>query len=1719
MEEDDRKLLSHFLQLSVQRKVRGFRLKHDLNISTAEEVKTANTRTFSSKESCNLPSDYIKAVNIIKELMNDRFDQDYNVRVKLVRNLEKILKVDSIFTCIIVVKLSELISDNNINVIKAIVDVLYNQIEGIISNLLLPYSIKQLLLEKEDSMIKLEESPNAEESRDENSVGDSWWDSEVCKELNLASSQSLNSLNSIVQLISKVIETYGNGGKISSKQDGKELFISNSFQVDDEWKKEQLYKKTLKLAFKILRICMINTNILQEVKPNLILETKSRVNHQYWDYPGNLDISQKNVSRVLVMQNTQLNGNYVYLNQFGCILPIEIVLCKSSVSVFEDIIKNISGSIEYSGRLFFRLRGNYYLNICYWIQFIGWLCSAKGIYLNKFISSIIEFSNELFNQDKEKDVEKMNAVKFVFQEELLRILASASTYDNVILIGEIVNILNKLGKKGNLYEIRQEAINKFSSKNAINNINDNHNNNLHVDDKNDSEGDAFPPIHAQKLRGMSTRYSYKKIRYDVDDGFYSISPQSVIEGVSWLFSTNSYSNVVDIAVNNFLNLKIPNNLFTSEDGGTDNRQKKNLELILNSSKFPWTNEFSPLDSNRGLNFDVKDEKRGLDGDCEREMKMLDDNLLALNYESRDIKQILASDSSISSNVDNEIVCSKKRTLSTFDLGDYSSNEDLEGLTNAINMGTWEELKNNSNSMKSILFSQIITSVLVSPAVDISADGLYKVSKTLLNNNQLMNIIKHGQLILTSWELLLKRINESENKDIIASDIERYGEGVNIAWSLLVERMVSAFDILFYKYKLLIRLVLSKKRSLLENKSDLKMEQVFIEILVSTLLSETKELLTNILLITNISDDEYSYEINEDYFVYLDDILYHDTLGLHNIQCMNDSSINNSDSSNASNSLRNINLILMLWIYNFVLEQRIQVIHNLFFRFYYLDSGVNDKGLIFEEVFQWIINEKDMENDIMNEEDDSQTFFDYNKLFIFCFNNFTKCISNFNAMSNVFLSQLKNLIINTPKVPNNFLRLLFNNWIYSNNSFCMHLSTINQEVIAQTGSDTSALVKREYALNLFYELLDSNYPVNDIRKISYFIFTIAFLSYNLKASRHNFLDRVCLLLQGGNTVHIEMSDSDTDKNMKSLSHGNFFDFTRQMFSVDNIKNGKKINIQPPNTDNNRLGQFIDNLIFVLYGDTNEAESNSPNSSFNNLKGYLSEDLGNWSDIEIYGEMWMIILSFILVSGVIPDEMYGNYDGKDVTSLFGTNKFVLVLANNLMEMINHSLHYKYRNKFDMSHIFNHFTENVVNNSGNENSNEASDEFSKSQINEKVQNMVIDQNQTTGITTESMNLNNVTPNDETYLNYTEDLFSNLCLLFKYYCLRYPSLIHCLFILYLRIMNIAIKYQQDGEDNVRVLKLINKIKGLYVSMFKEMILLFKKHYTSENGNLDILIKEYLRILNIYSSDYTKYSHLFDLVTYILQNINFSNIELCTKVYDMFKSTQSINLIIPMIGYYDLQKIKELLPLIINKSDRLMIKECIKNIVTNPFAIRDSVISPSDLLLQLISYSYPDVNYVDKKKTVDIIDCCFELTQTSPAIFDSEIIASVIGKIVQDEKSVFPRTLGRTLVLSVIYLPTVRSFISSFVISSLIRNNKVWEDTLTWRGVKHCIQKLWCDYKTSIFPSLILLPSAEFQGIFNELIETNSDLRADCMDIIKKTVSLFRITRIFEYIYYIVLF
>lgn len=1712
MEDEDRKLLSHFLQLSVQRKIQGFKLRQELDNSASNKDEVMKTRRFSSNQMKNLDSDYFKAINIINELLNDRFDQDYNVRVKLIKHLEKIFKVDSIFASLVTVKLSYLINDNNINVVKAIIDLVYNQIEDIISNLLLPYSIKQLLIEKEESRDQFEASQDAGQTQESSYSRGSWWDSEICKELMLATDKSLESFYSIIELVSKILETYGNGGTIvggKQQDNGQGLSISNSFQIDDEWKREELYKKTLKLTYKLLRICMINTNILQEVKSNLILETKNCINHRYWDYPSNLDETQRKTSRVIVAYDAQSNSKRVYFNQFGCLLPIEVVLCKKSISVFENVIKSISDSIEYSGKMLLRWKNFDYLNACYWSQFTGWLCSAKGIYLNRFISSIISFSKDLFDQ---KETEKMTAVKFVLQEELLRILASTNTYDNIILFGEIINILNKLGKKGNLYELRQEAINKFATNynNSTNN-----NNNIHVDDKNESAVDIFPPIHAQKLRGRSTRYSYKRMRYDVDSGFYNISPQSVIEGVSWLFSTNSYSNVVDIAINNFLNLKIPSNLFVDEESnnerGGDNRPKKNVDLILNSGRFPWTNEFSPLDSNKKLDFiGAQDESQKLE-DYGKEMRVLDDGMFSFNNKRKGIRQILGLDSGF----DGESTCldDKQKALGTLAKKEeregmedyYGSNEvyELEGLTNAINTGTWEELKDNSNSIKSILFSQIITSVLISPVVDISpADGLYKVSRTMLNNNQLMNVLKHGQLVLTSWELLLRRVSESEDKDAVTSDIENYGEGVNIAWNLLVERVTNAFEILFYKYRLLIRLVLNRERSsLLGSKSDLKMEQVFIDILVTTLLSETKELLTSILLITNISDDEYNSEMSEDYFVYLDNILYHDKLGMHNILCMNESSINNSDVMNTSNNLRNINIVFFLWVYNFVLEQRVKVIHNLLFRFYHLDLKTSREELNFEKVLQWL-----MSGDAISEENESQTFFDYDKLFVFCFNNFTKCISEFNMKSNIFLSQLKNLIMNTPKIPTNFLKLLFNHWIYPNN-FCMHLSTLNKDG-AQINN--ILIVRREYALSIFYELLNSKYPVDDIRKISYFVLVASFLSYNVGPGQPSFLDHICLK-EAVDTSAVQTQMSGPDNGGKYLSGGNFFEFTRHLFSASNNSSGhssRKINIQLPHVDDavGRLGgTFVENLISVLYIDRDKAGGvlvDSHSEEIASLSSCLVEEMRNWNDIEVYGEVWMVMLSFILASGVVPEEVMFDEEGGGVASLFGTNEFIFSVSRNVIEMLEYGLRCREGEKFGaIEHVFGYF---MGRGTGGAQVATETDELHRFQVNQGDPSWggYSSSEGTQGLE------GSVQSREALYLSYVEDLFSQLSLLYKYYCLRYPGLINCLFKLYSRIVEGISKYQQKGdEDGLKAVRLLSKLKDLYIGLFKEILGLFKKYYTRGNGNLNCLIKEYLRILDVYSSsdNMERHGYLLDFITRILESINFTNAELCQKVYDIFKETRNINIIIPIIGYYDLQKIKELLPMIINKSDRLMIKECIKNIVTNPFALRDKVISSSDLLLLLISYSYPEVNYVDKKKTVDIIDCCFELTQSSPPIFDPEIIASVIGKIVQDEKSIFPRTLGRTLVLSVIYLPTVRSFISSFVISSLIRNNRVWEDTLTWRGVKHCIQKLWCDYKTSIFPSLILLPQAEFQGTFNELIETNSDLRADCMDIIKKTVSLFQ--------------
>ncbi|KAF7457183.1 Symplekin tight junction protein C terminal family protein [Cryptosporidium felis] len=1713
IDDDESQLFSHFLQLSVQRKIQGLRFRQKqavipeanesqegsgpYSLSKTEKL-TSGTR-FSSVEK-NLIPEYVRAVKIISELVNDRFDKDYKVRVSLIKKLERILKIDSILTCVVIMQVSNLINDNNINVVKAIIDILYNQIEIIISNLFLPYSIKQINIERDEK--KREGQSQVDQIREDPNNKDSWWESDICKLLQLGTSESLRSFSSIIQLISIIIETHGSGKSVTLKN-GTEDTVFSQFLIDNEGKRDELFKKSLKLAYKLLRICMINEDILQDVKSNLLDETRNRINHQLWDYPNNAEVIQKKNQRVVVVNNSQ--NNYVYLNKFGCLLPIEIVLSKHSLSIFERIIADISTSIETSGKNLFGPNKNY-LIMCFWTQFVGWICSTCGIYLNRFILSLTDFSVKLQELKEDCEKEKVAALRFVFIQELLRILASNQNYENIILFGEITSILNKLGKKGNLYEIRQEAINRFKFQSGPNfddnpEANSNSSNNKHVIEEN------FPPIAMQKLRGKSSRYSYKRMKYDVENGFYMISPQSVIEGVSWLFSTHSYSNVIDIAINNFLNLRIPNDLLIDENSG-ESVGKKGVDLLLNSGKIPWTNEYSPFGDSQGSDFRFKDAEKNEEHDgYEKELE----DVFAFNYQNVRVEELLGLeiDSSESKNViekadglkkrDRDLVLSHKEESEIL-----STSYEMESLTHAINIGTWDSLRSNTNNIKSILFSQIITSVLVSPSIEMSSDGLYKVSKTLMDNNQLMNVLKYGQLILTSWELLLKRICESENKDQVTSDLGKYGQGVSIAWNLFVERVTSAFEILFYKYKLLIRLVLSKQRGTSISNNDLKLEQVFVDILLSTLLSETRELLTNILLISNISDEDNSMEMTEDYFVYLDNILYLDDLKSQNIQIANENSVN-GDISSSDNNLKNIHLVFILWFYDYVLDQRVKIIHNLLFRFFHLDNKDIDKENQTEKVFHWLFNKGEMNLDIINEENENKVFFDYSKLFLLCFNSFTRCISEFNFKSNIFLSKLKSLVLNTPKIPRNFLRFLFNNWIFYTGS-CAH------DLPAQNIGNTTRLeinnIKREYAIEIFKDLLDSNYPVKEVRGLSYFVLVLTFLKNEINGNGMDFLESICLL--GSTDVEMRTETSDSDGMNQMSNSFNFFEFVGELYKAENIQKNKKIKIA---ATRNKNKIFVEKLISLFYSSINLDNLNVDNSTENgiperkvelteniknqilDLQTYLNDEHArNWSDNQIYGEIWIVTLSIKMIIGIVPKEaIFGKAEA--IVSLLETNKFILNMRENLQIMISNELKSKYDGSVNLGCIFSYYQNKYCDNKEQGSIEEVSTEMKVSECDKDV-DMTDQTKNNCGSNDENEDLKS--KNADSYISYIEDLFIHSSLLFKYNCLRYPSLINCLIGLCWKVTTEINRYREEDKE-LRIVLFLTKIKDLCQKLFREILLLFKYHYTAENENLQILVKEYSRILDIYSSDKTRNGYLLEFITQILDSINFKNLELCTKVYDIFMETKNNTIVTPVIGFFDSQRIKEVLPIIINSSDKIMIKECIRNILTNPFAIKEKIISSSDLLLLLISYSYPDKKLVDKKKTVDVVDCCFELTQNNPPIFDSETIASVIGKIVQDDQPVFPRTLGRTLVLSVMYLPSIRSFIASFVISSLIRNCRVWEDTLTWRGVKHCIQKLWSDYKTSIFPSLILLPQFEFQGIFNELIETNSDLRVDCMDIIKK--------------------
>ncbi|KAK6587571.1 hypothetical protein RS030_91535 [Cryptosporidium xiaoi] len=1790
-------LMSFFLQTALQRRINGLRLKSNGlldNGNTNRDLGTCKTREiqvtrFLSPDSVKqLDEEYIKGVNISNEMLYDRFDSDYKKRINVIKCMEKIIKSDSVYTSVVVCHINSLTNDLNINVAKSVVDFIYNNIDTIIPNLILPYSIKNLGMEKDKLMYEssmpngcigddfksttsdgylVNSNKKSNEEEINNTKSNYWWDSKLSKELKLASNETLDSFFSLINFVSSIIETYGKGyytfddenNKYKNTMNDKSVKIEkkqkiNYFQIDNDWKVEVLYRKALKLVYKILRICMLDTGLIENnIKYNTLGEIKNRVNSEYWDYPNNHDVNNNKKSENRVLTFSCLNGNYTYINNFNCLLPIEIFLCGNCIEIFERIVKIISISIDNSGKyLLYTIKENNYLLICYWIQFVSWITSNQNAYLSRFSSIIKHVSEELLSLDtnllsnegivsKDKKPErehifsydiqndfknvnkkKLEAVKFVFKEELLRILGSHN-YNNIILFGEISNILNKLGKTGSLYELRREAVNKFKLNKIVVNNDGKHDLKDEKKREKDENDIDYPPIQIQKMRSKSTKHSYKRIKYDLENGFYRVSPQSVFESVSWLFSTNTYSNVIDMAINNFLNVKIPNNLLKVDNkdlpvkanGILANRNEQNSNLLLSSSNIPWTNKFSPL-----LNSDSSDkiEKALSNVDSNDKINSINDESVKsdeidsfeFNYKfgnkdngnlsvGNKLLDMLKFDKCKENTEDSKLMEINDINLSTFSL--------KEKLMNSICVSDYDGMLKNVNSMKSIIFSQIITSVLVTPVVDVTPEGVYTVSKSLNHNNQLMNVLKYSQLALNSWELLLKRIRNSEHRDKIDSNIESYGRDVHSVWCLFNYRMNNAFDILEYKYKILIRVILNKRiEEILKDHSKAKLSGTLIEILIKNLISETKEFLISIFMVSNIYNDEYLIgDPSEDYYLYLDGVLYHDNIDLCGIREITQEYAEDSNGGESGIRVKEISIILLLWVFNYILEKRVKIIHNLLFRFYYICShqrGDSRPEFYYSNIFEWFCDNSsgldtqrvNLENgseidsiflisslSINESESKNEWIINYNKLFNMCLNGFVECFSEYKMRSEIFLNQLKNLVLNGPIIPIEFLRLLYNEWIFQKNEH--DKMGVNMEGNNQVSCnlEMSNNIKRDFAINILSSVLNLNYPIEHLRKISFYALIMVLVKNetlcNIQGSDSSFLNRICVFNDSmdDGTINSQVKSTDTEKNELMNSNlqsnvfvrQNFFVFLNELFFVENVIHNKKINIHESKKVNDSISEMFD-ISFVISGERGNDYRNTV------LEGFIAENNNNWGNPNTFGEKWPIFISLILITKVIPNEII--LSCIRVKEILGANNFIGIVACNLTKMLIFELNSKNdsRNFKSMEYIHSIFGFNISTSSESE-------------------NRIDDKNEI-----------------EDAINYTKDIFANLSGLFKYYCLKYPCLINL--VIYLcNEMDEQIKKTSDKNK----LGYLNVVKELYIRLFEEIVCLFKIHYSDENGNSRVLMNEYRKIIDIYKKDVNKYKFIYNFILVILNNVNLTvnnRADIIDNIYEIFNSTRDINMVIPVIGHYDLNRIKELLPVLINKSNKSMIKECIKNILVDQNNLNsDRIISPSELLILLISYSYPNDSYnVDKKKTVDVIDSCFELTQQNQPLFESETIASVIGKFVQDNKSVFPRTLGRTLVLSILYIPSIRPFIATFVISSLIRNCSVWEDTLTWRGVKHCIQKLWSDYKTSIFPSLILLPQTEFKSVFNELIETNSDLRVDCLDIIKKTVSFCHVIFLF---------
>ncbi|KAL7068225.1 hypothetical protein ACR3K2_13960 [Cryptosporidium serpentis] len=1614
---DGDSLISYFVHLTAQRKSHGLTLSADI-------LNSSESKKFLDYGKHVLHDDYMKSIEFIKQVANERFDSDVEKRIEVCEKLEKILKSDHIYSSLIISYISQLLNDKDVAVVISAVDFLHRTVNVIIPNVLLPLSVKHSIVYTD---LNIEQNwKNSLCTCTHQHVSDTqldfegckccskgWWSSRLSVGLCLATNTTLRNLGEVIKCVARYVETYGKGGasKISWYEEHNEMPQSIHFSCLTECKdynKEtrdkiytleskneaqyiNLYRRCLKLSNSILQMCSLNLSGHRKVNESENKSSAITTSRTGWVYPIN-------------------SGKVYSLEEF----PIEILVNKDTFCILESIVNLLCKSMELVLTAANPLKEELgSLNLCLGFQCLGWLCFKRPQFLSRFFCSIKQSIGNITNFEKKSD-EKLLALQYICQKELLRIFACPNLKYISLYTGEIVNLLRLLGRTEDFNLLRLEAYNIFNSfkstnedirmelKKRVSNIGD---------DTKSPVSALFPPAEAQRSRSISSRYSYKRTRYNVNQGYYEILPQSVIEGVSWLFATKNYSNIVDTVLANFLNPKLPDDILVEVEQNCLGK-KINLDTFMNLSNTPWTNRFSPLADNK-----LSIENKLLD-----KQYKLNSHIKESDCHEEDDQIVTFYECTITDSIEKMTMKSDTK---------YSNNTSVKDLYGMVVSPDSKWLKSKSTSIKAVIFAQIASSLLLSPLISLSAEGVYEsVDPT---NNSLASSLKYGQQIISAWELFFRRILDSGKEKFLPS-FESYGSEVGLAWGLFSRRLNEGFISIKQKYNILIRL------SMLHNKLENSFQWILIETIIFTLFSETNDLLLALVLVSDTSSHiQNKFDINktgdalnvgnEYIFVFMDNLLKEE---------------HNGERIQEVFGLPQIICIGLLWSYGIVWEYRVEILLNILFRFYsnkILNIAENNSlNFTLRKIdvsknfinWKWLITglycereestnivygtQNISDNKISGNDRDAGDEFCYNQIFDLGLRVISSAIASSdhpaeNISSCIILSTLHKYFIECPEVPISSVISLYDDWILGE---------------AQT--------RRLYAINILCNIINKKNPESYSKRAAYFALLSCCYATNV------YIRQDAIRYVSNRFSNLDISCNGNQINCEKNNLPDFEDLPEWQRPYVLLKDHetKSKNIEYTHNYRNSTNLTYIEEIYSAY-------TPLPNS---NLLCDCVEYSYQWYNSKIYGERWVEAVAFLTFQNCILEDS---------------------LSENRLKI-----------------CCNPFIERCV-----KCISEQTAVFATSKVSETFKDMELLEKNLGDVKLEidTDNMVKLDKNENNDLNTREDIAKIRCNLYKYCCIKKPVLIHFLFYL----------------SNY-----VNHSSSMFTSVFEPLLDEIVRSIP------EVYHPEYIRIVKIYgnkSKDNNCYLRFITLILRIIASRTTDesqiNKDLLTELQVIFEEFGNLYIVVPMIGFYELDIIKHYLPILVNTGDKMLLKYTIQNILSPDGKHLEnsrikSKISSEDLLRMAISYSYPEVKNVDARRAVDIVDCCFELTQISPPLFDSDTIASVLGRFAQEDMPTFPRTLGRAMVLSILYIPSIKPFIASFVISSLIRSRRVWDDALTWRGIRHCIQKLWTDYKNILLPSLILLPRNEFEVIFHELLETNSDLRVDCLDIIKRSVSLY---------------